>query len=248
MKMTKLGILATAATLALCVSSAKAAPFISVVTNYSKLNVSLTVVTNGQWVNSGTTEKLKTGQAKIGNKQLLDLFAGWSDSNRTNEPWKSAQLVIGWDPRWEGDVLVVDKTGTNVLFDADYQDDAYFYVDFVYDSNWGAYNETRINDSPGSVTWTAMNSAYFELLDNNYYLDYTSLGGYGGSLQDFKQSWDASGYYKDWTDSQNAKFNYAGGQYYLDYGSETTVSGNITADGNGKGLNGYWYVVEPSVQ
>jgi len=45
-------------------------------------------------------------------------------------PWKSAQLVVGWSQGWNGDVLVVDKTGTNVLFDANYSSDAYFVVNF----------------------------------------------------------------------------------------------------------------------
>ena len=82
MKSTKLAILATAATLVFCVSSAKAG--IGIMTNYSKVNFSLIITTNGQYtsktVTGGTLYKYPTATVKIGNKQLLDLAAHW-DTN-----------------------------------------------------------------------------------------------------------------------------------------------------------------------
>jgi len=237
MRLMKLASLAMMATFMLGAYSARAA--ITTVTNYSKLSVSGTVITNAASFWKGNIEKYPTGKYKIGNKQLLDLFAHWDGASRTTEPWKSARLVVGWSQGWDGDVLVVDKTGTNVLFDADYNMDAYFYVDFS-DEN-GAYNQTYKDTSPGYWTWTDWNTAYFELFDDYYYLPYTYFQVYGGNTQTFKQSWDRNGNYSTWSDSESAKFPYNGDQYFLDYGSDTTVSGSISTSGHGKGLNSYFY-------
>lgn len=234
MKLTKLTILATAATFVLGVSSAKAT--ISSVTNYSKLNVSATIITNELTV-SGSKYTYTTKKAKIGNKQLLDLFAGWDGADRTVNPWKSAKLVVGWSQGWDGDVLVLDKTGTNVLFDADYNPDAYFTVDFH--GAPGAYNGYYIEADPGSENWTVQHSADYTLYDNDYYLNYTDLSGPGGDTQKFKESWNASGDGTGWSDQESATFPYQGDQYFLDVGDNTTVSGTISASGKGKGVNSY---------
>ena len=236
MKLTKLTILATAATFVLGVSSAKAG--IATVTNYSKLNVSATIITNELTV-SGSKYTYTTKKAKIGNKQLLDLFAGWDGADRTVNPWKSAKLVVGWSQGWDGDVLVLDKTGTNVLFDASagyhYAYDYYFYVDFW--DEYGVGNDSGKEADPGYYAGTDTGTAYFELYDDYYYLPYTDLSGYGGNKQTFKQSWDINGAYTTWSDSETAKFPYNGGNYYRDQGSDVTVTASISAKGKGKGYN-----------
>lgn len=79
MKLTKLTILATAATLALGVYSAKAAP--GTVTNYSKLNVSLTITTNLPSTYDTSTSKYTYTTKKIkGRQQTVAGFVrklGW---------------------------------------------------------------------------------------------------------------------------------------------------------------------------
>jgi len=234
MKLTKLTMLATAAALTLGVYNTGAAP--GSTTRNSKLNVSLTIVTNKAEVfntNNGAWNR-SIQSLKLGNKQLLDLFANWAEATRTNEPWKSAQLVIGWD--WGYSVLVVDKTGTNVLFNASAghpESSHYFYVDFW--DEYGVGNESGVDANPGNYKVIDTDTAYFELYDNDYYLPYTYLWGYGGNMQDFKQSWNGES--ANWSDSETAVFSYNGDQNYLDGPSRTTSYGTITASGNGTGYN-----------
>ena len=235
MKSTKLALLATAAALAFGVSSAKAA--IGVVTNYSKVTFSLVITTNGpttsKATSGGTLYKYPTGTVKIGNKQLLSALGLWS----TNTWPAGAQLVVGWDQPWDGDVLVVDKTRTNVLYDAD-TGSSYFYVDWTDD--YGAYKETYLDAVPGYENYTENNTVYFYLYDDTY-LPYMDLWAYGGEKQTYKQSWDASGNYSGWSDSDSIMIPFTGDQYYFDSGSETTFSGKITSSGKGKGWSWYWW-------
>ena len=240
MKLTKLTILATAATFVLGVFSSKAG--IGIVTNYSKVNFSLTVTTNGQstskTVTGGTLYKYPTATVKAGNKQLLDLAAHWDTNNLTHTWPAGAQLVVGWDQPWDGDVLVVDKTRTNVLYNCD-SGPAYFYVEFDYDD--GAYTGTELSADPGYDTWTETYTAYFYLYDDGTFLPYTDITAYGGNKQTFKQSWDASGKYTTWSDSESAKFPFNGDNMFLDRGWHTTVTGSVSASGKGKSYNWYWY-------
>ncbi len=238
MKLTKLAFMSVATVLALWGTSTKAS--IGVTTNYSKLNISVIVTTNSQQViDDGTSWEYPVKSIRFGNKQLLNWFAGWAGADRTGEPWKSAQLVIGWD--WDGDVLVVDKTGTNILYDAigDYYEETtthYFYVNFR--SEPGACNSSGSRKDHIEAVETG--TAYFELYDDGYYLPYTDLSGYGGNKQNFKQSWDANGTYTTWSDSESAKFLYNGGQAFLCGGSiinYATTTAKISAIGKGKGSN-----------
>jgi hypothetical protein len=239
MKLTKLTMLVTAAALTLGVYSTKAAP--GYTTKYSKLNVSLTVVTNtADVVNTNNGAWNRSIQSfKIGNKQLLDLFANWTEANRTNEPWKSAQLVIGWD--WGYDVLVVDKTGTNVLYNASagYPESShYFFVNFWGDGNnsiYGVGNQSGVEANPGNQAVTDTGTAYFELYDDDFYLPYTDIWGYGGNMQDLKHTWNFESV--NWSDSETAVFSYNGDQVYRDGSSRTTSYGTITANGSGTGYN-----------
>lgn len=237
MKLTKSAFVSVATLLALWVTSTKAS--IGFTTNYSKLNVSVTVSTNSQIaVVSDNSLEYPVKTIRFGNKQLLNWFAGWDGADRTGEPWKSAQLVIGWD--WGGDVLVVDKTGTNVLYDAigDYNEETtthFFYVNF-----W-AKPGARYSDSwKDHFEIVETGTAYFELYDDGYYLPYTDLSVYGGNKHHYKQSRDANGTYTTWRDSESAKFLYNGNQAFLCGGlviNYATTTANISAIGKGKGDN-----------
>ena len=231
MKPIKLGTLAVAAAVVLGAYSTQASP--GVTTNYSKLNISAIITTNDAVVISGTTHKYPISTTKIGNKQLLALFADWDSAT-----WPAgAQLVVGWNYPGSGtnDVLVVDKTGTNVLYDASAATSHYCTVDFFDDM--GAATGTYVEALPGSKKLTSYNGASFYLYDDDYYLDYTSLDLYGGSKQTFSQTWDASNNGLKWSDKESAKFLDQGDEYYLDFGSDITVSGSVSASGKGKGYN-----------
>ena len=229
MKPIKLGTLAAVAVLSLGVYSTKAS--LPVTIDYSKLNVSATIITNCATITKGDVDKYTTKTVKIGNKQLLNLFTNWAGTT-----WPAgAQLVVGWDIPWDGDVLVVDKTGTNVLYDANAAPDHYFVVDFFNDI--GAGTGTYVNADPGSKTISSLNGATFALYDDYYFLNYTDLSGYGGSTQSFKQTWDINDNPLKWSDTESAKFPNQGDQKYLDVGWDTTVSGTISASGHGKDYN-----------
>lgn len=231
MKPTKLGALALTAALALGAYSAKAG-IVLTTSYYSKLNVSLTITTNCVNVWNGNVEKFTTKTVKIGNKELLTLFAHWASTT-----WPAgAQLVVGWD--WDSDVLVVDKTGTNVLYDTigDYNG-AYTHFFYLHPfADIGAGTGNRVNADPGSETVSSLNGASFELYDD-YYLPYTELEGYGGSRQSFKQTWDVHDNPLKWSDTESATFPNQGDEYWFDSSSNTTISGSISASGHGIGYN-----------
>ena len=236
MKLLKLTSLTLIVGAALAASNAKA---VSSVTMFnSPLNVSGTITTNTPEKGSGSSWNIGTKTSKYGNKQLLDLFAAWNgiEDRSTNADWKSAKLVIGWD--WGYDVLVVDKSGTNVLFDATEGvggGSAYFLVDFF--DEYGVGKESGKDADPGFYSVTDTGTADYELYDNDFYLPYTDVYGTGGNTQTFKQTWDANDDGKTWTDSESAKFLYSGNQSFLNIGPDVTSTAKITANGKGKGYN-----------
>lgn len=246
MKLTKLSMLAGVSALALCAFSVKAAVAVGSTTNYSSFNFSGTITTNSPEVVKGSAWKDPIVTSKFGNKQLLDLFAGWTGADRTTDPWKSARLEVAWtgilsgtNYNYGGDIVVADRTGTNVLFDASRGvSGAYFYVEFgTYANEYGVGADGGVEADPGFYGGVATGTAYFELYDDNVVLPYTDIWGYGGNKQVFNQTWDASGNYKTWTDSEIAAFLYNGGQYFKNFGSDATSTATITAHGSGKGEN-----------
>ncbi|HTB82504.1 MAG TPA: hypothetical protein VK742_02515 [Candidatus Sulfotelmatobacter sp.] len=236
MKITKL-ILTAAAALGFCALQANAT-IVGVTTNYSKLNVSITVTTNKAEKTSGDIETTDTASAKLGNKQLLALFATYNgiDSPSTDPVWKNAMLVIGWDEPWDNDVLVVDKTGTNVLFDATTTEDSNFYfeVEFVSDGDYGVGSTVYKDASPGYWDGKNTDSAYYQLFVDEDPFSYIDIWGEGGSTQNFHQDWNAE-IYTTWSDTESAIFPFQGSQDFEDYSASAKAT--ITADGHGKGFN-----------
>lgn len=232
MKLTKLKILAAAATLVLGISSARAT--IGVTTNYSRLNVTGMIITNvSTTIVKGNTYIYRVGKTKFGNKQLLELFGNWDGTT-----WPTgAKLVLGWD--WSGDVLVVDKTGTNVLFDAT-SNGTGAYFDLYGDEYSGAYSERYVDAVPGSDAYTYYNGSYFELYDDNTYLPYTYFWNYGSSTERFRIAWDASDNYTKWSDHQTMMFPAQADQSFMN-NSDTTVSARASSNGKGNGDNSYLY-------
>lgn len=239
MKLFKLASLAViGAVAALGAYNVVGAEFVGITTNYSQLKISGTITTNTPYISHGSSWKHPTRRAKFGNKQLLELFADWAGADRTTDPWKHASLVIGWDHG--SDVLVVDKTRTNILFDASQGvtvggTNAYFYVDFW--NEYGAGYSKGKDANPGYYAATDTGTAYYELYDGGVSLAHTDLNGYGGNMQKFKQSWDKNGNPTKWSDSESAKFLYSGHQYFQAGSSDTTSTANIKASGKGKGYN-----------
>ena len=236
MKLLKLASLTLMATVTFGVYNANAG--IGITTNTTALNVSLTITTNVPEVLNGHTWTWKTKTVKISNKNLIEIFSHWSTNAFATA---NTKLVIGWDSPWSGDVLVVDKTGTNVIFDASnnsHGESAYFYVDWM--NNHGAGSGKQVNDSPGSYSFIDSNGGYFQLYDNGVYLPYTDLWSNGFATVNFTQNWDKNGDYTKWNASAQFKSLGEGDQYLFDVGSDTTTSATISANGSGKGSFNYF--------
>lgn len=211
----------------------KAEASIGTTSSYSDINISMVVATNTPSQTINGTTKNSIGFAKIGNKQLLNVFAGWADTT-----WPAgAKLVVGWD--WSGDVLVVDSTGTNVLFDADYQESAYFYID--YRDEWGAGQNAYHSGTPGFYQRYALDSADVEFYDDYYYLPYTYIYCYGVNTHLFQQSWNSNN--GTWLDQETIVCPFEGDQEFRATTPwwETSARVSIGVSGAGSGYNPYWW-------
>jgi hypothetical protein len=235
MKLIKLTSLALAAAGIFGVYNAGAAP-IGVTTNNTPLNVAITVVTNAPNTTSGNTTTWKTQTIKINNKTLITVFSHWS----TNAfAVTGAKLVIGWDQQWNGDVLVVDKTGTNVLFDASSGNAfaADFLVDFV--DEYGAFTETD-NNSTGAFNYTDFNQGDYELVDHGVWLPFTDISGVGSSQATYSQK-AKNKVPAGWNLSAMGMFPLVGNQSFLNGAGKGSASASIKSSGSGKGSNNFWY-------
>lgn len=227
-------------------------PRTGITTNFTPVQISITVITNGVEKDVNDVETGAVGKAKIDNSILLKIFAHWAGSNA----WPAGtKLVIGWDAPWEGSVLVVDKSGTNVLFNSAYEypisffDEAsnYFYVDFdgkFEQSGDGPDSYKYIDKSSGSDSVTMHDYGYFELYDDEVYLPYTDIVGNGNTKISYTQNWKPNGTnttYTTWSQTTDLKSGEDASSdiYWLDreYGQ---VSGKVTSSGSGKGED-YWY-------
>jgi len=236
----KFTLMAVAA--AMAVSYQAQAGVTSVSTNHAALTVALTVSTNAQETSSGDKFREGAKKVKIDTKDLLDLFAAWDGADRTIEPWKSARLVLAYDQPWNGDVVVVDKTGTNVLFDANDTVDDFFVVNFFADI--GIETFSGIDAAPGHFSATEMNTGNWTLVDNGVVLVSTFLGdddgggGIGGATVNFTQTFDATDAFKNWNASETLNTpEEEGDQTFMGRGA--SAGGSIKATGHGVGSNLY---------
>jgi hypothetical protein len=216
-----------AAALAFCAFSAKAQTPIGIVTNFSTLSVALTIQTNVESTNKLTiTFKIKS--AGLANKNILTLLQNPEFANETFP--KGAQLVVGWDEEWNGAVLVVDKTGTNVLYKATTgNQNATFVVNFF--DYVGTWSETFNGANPGSEQYDVYNNGYFELYDTNQDIE---VWAYGASTEKFDLNWNKEGINTTWSDTESydpqmAAVTFEGAN------ADATVSGTIKASGHGTG-------------
>jgi hypothetical protein len=209
-------------------------------TNHAKLNVSIVISTNTAAVDNGTSFHNGLKKAKIGTKDLLDLFAQWDSADRTIEPWKTAQLVVGFDSQWNGDVLVVDKTGTNVLFDANDTVDDFFVVNFFADFGTETFSGTDGN--PGRVIATERGTGNWVLVDNGIFLTSTFLGdndgagGVGAAGTTLSESRDGTGAVNMWHVNGSLETPDEADQEFQG-NFQVTSKGSINMSGHGTGSN-----------
>jgi hypothetical protein len=226
MKITKTlsAVLAAAATVALLGSSAQAS--LGTTTDYLKLSISLTVTTNRPSHDNGQETTYKTGSMKVVNKDLLKLFAHWATNDQPGTatfPFPAgAQLVLAYDNN--SDVVVVDKTETNILYDATATADTtthLFSIDFFEAE--GPYTEIDADTGP-KYDGKELYLGEFELLDD-LYLGNTDVTAQGPSELSYSQN-------SEGTDAKESicfePFN--AGVTFLN-SSDGSVSGQIDASG-----------------
>ncbi len=228
--------LATIVALAFGASSAKAG--IGIVTNYSTVNFNITVSTN-IYKSTSTGYTYTISKKKLVTKDVLAILQGVDFYNGTFPA--GSMLVVGWDSEWDGDVLVVDKTGTNVLYNCDNggnSGSAYLYADFFYED--GTYSETEDNVDPGHYNYTYYNSGEFGLYDDtttqtadNLYL----WTDYNPATISYTGNWDKNGHDTTW--SSSSSMTLGGGDQDINGVTEATLSGTITTSGHGKGYANY---------
>lgn len=231
-------IVATAA-LAFCAFGAKAITPIGVVTNYSNLSVSLTIQTNTESIHGNGTNGLQVSYQiktqKLLNKDVLNLLQN-ADFANASFP-QGARLVVGWDQEWNGAVLVVDKTGTNVLYNATTgNQNATFLINFF--NYKGTWSETFNGKNPGGEHYNVYDNGYFELYDANQNI---LLWAYGASTENFSLNWNKQGIDTTWNDSENYNPQMAG-VTFEGADADAALSGNINAQGHGTGVP---YAIQP---
>ena len=247
-------LITVAATLTLA-QYTQADGFQGTTTEFSKVNVSLTVETNKPQISTSGAKVDSTAKAKINNKTILNMFATWSGAD-TNE-WRTshAQLIFDWSTY---QMAVADKTGTNILL---YLGDgagvnsgtvkAYFTVDWFSESggfsgSFSALKDKKSTTLPGTDKWTTTTVAFFELSYNDSSNPDTKIEllSWGPNTEHFVQSWDANGTPTKWTDKEMFKPSWAGLREILNGQSRAAISGSIKANGKGSGNNTYLYPLD----
>jgi hypothetical protein len=203
MKPIKLGSLAVAAALTLGAFGVKAAP--PTTTDYLKLSFAMTVQQQALYDTNrngdGKTYIWTTKTTKIGNKELLKMLAEMFEE--TNWP-AGAQLEYDFNSR---QVVVADKTGTNVLFYCgDGVDDATHYAYLYFDpyKHSGPFTQKYIDAAPGSYVWTEYCKGEFELYYDSLEDETTYASfyyGYGQNTRKGTEKWNASNI-GTWTENE----------------------------------------------
>jgi hypothetical protein len=237
-----LTLAAVAAMLAFCASGAKAS--IGITTNYTPFNLSVTITTNTlPATNKVGIVTTTTGKVKMDNATLLTIFGGWA----TNTWPTGAKLVVAWDEPWNGKVLVVDKSGTNVLYNPGHTaiNNTTFALDLQaeLDINTGATIE-KIDptNAAGSYAITENTLAAFVLESENAYLTNLTVEGLGNATQKFTQNWGKGGDLTTWSLDIDVPSAQSLAEKYC--GAGASVTGSFSTSGSGKGQNTYWYPPE----
>jgi hypothetical protein len=241
-------VMAVAGALALAVPHARAT--LNFTTQYDVLNITATIVTNIV-KEPATNIEIQTAHAfTLDNAAILNLLEGPDWNNGPFPP--GSKLVMSWDA-WPhvydgnlGDILVIDKTGTNVLYDASeaswsHSTSASMTVNFY--SGQGAFNESRKNVysvTPGYYEVTLFNTTSFQITDGETGL---SLSVTGPSADVSRQEWKnlENGDFTSWSDSEHASTYGAGRNEVINGFPSATVSVKISASGHGPGGGGWFY-------
>jgi hypothetical protein len=186
MKLIKAASLALLGVLAMGASSAKAVP----TQGFLKLNVSMTVQSqalidtnkNGD----GKTYISTTQKQKVNNKIFLALLAEMFDTN-----W-AAGAQLGYDLNRD-QMIVADKTGTNVLFycgDGVSNATRQAYVTLDWFNQDGPYSGKSVDATPGSGNFTGYWQGKIEIYYDNFSdaSVFTDLQGDGLNVEKYSEN------------------------------------------------------------
>ncbi len=230
-----------AAALAFCAPSARAVIPVTTTTNDLMLSLALTMTTNVFNGTSETNYAETVGQEKLTTKTLLVLLGG---SDFANETFSNGdQVAIAYDAPWNGDVVVVDKTGSNVLYDATFNHgntNATVVIDLFHESPFCAQSEKILYKAGGSISLTSFGNGSFKLYDKNNVVNIT---GSGPATIKFAQTLNSASTfsvnpYAAWTATATFSF-YGAMNEVFDSQGDLTISGTITAKGSRKGGNSF---------
>lgn len=219
--------------LGFCATSVKAS--LGIVTNYDILTFSATILTSSSspaTIPSGGYKSV-LGREKCVTKDLLNILTNMDFAN-SSFPTNS-KLVVGWDQGWNGDVLVVDSTGTNVIYDATYNNgnsnNATYYINFF--NRKGAVNGTDHRTGGGTFTLTAFDNGYFVISD---FTDGIYIDGDGPCTAYYTSKGYTSTNSPTWSDSQSFT-TYGWSENARDFQPAVigTLTGKLTASGHGRG-------------
>jgi hypothetical protein len=235
---------AAAAALAFCAPSTRAVTPITTTTNDIILSLSLTLITNGGgFFISETNFSNTVGKEKLTTKDLLQLLGGGNGFS-TNTFSSGDQVAIAYDFPWNGHVVVVDKTGTNVLFDATKNNNntnATLAINLFAGDAFTESDKVEFK-AGGSMTFVTYAGGTFTLFDKTNSIN-INITGSGPSPVKFTQKLNSgtqfsTNQFASWTDS--ADFNFFGATDEL-WNQGATINGTLTGKGSGKGLNGFMY-------
>jgi len=244
-----------AAVVTFCAPSARATS--NFTTNYDVLNITATIQTN-EVTNPKPGVTLYTiHTVALDNATILSMLEGpdWNDGTFPT----GSKLVVSWDAGENvsngeaGDILVVDKTGTFVLYDASetlWSESGLASMTVNFFGEYGAYKANLNTNSVGSFDFTIFNNTSFEINDGenttNLFIDTT-----GPSTEIYTQGWKTfnlgdilASDFTSWSDSVRADTYGAGTNVVVNNSNSSTVTVKISASGHGKGLGGYFYDTE----
>lgn len=182
-----------------------------VTTQYSKLNFSLMVKQQGPTNSVGSTASTTVTTARLANKDILAFLAAAIPTN-----WPAgAQLEFDWDTN-VFNVIVADKSGSNILYYCDNSTNTYLFLNFYQDQDVFSGKST-----PSGGTISGEQVGYFNLVggtSTDLTADGKSLTKYSGNIAAGK-----------WTESDSFSLY---GDGYLN-NTWSVISGTVTASGKG---------------
>ena len=203
MKLTKLAAAALMGMVAMGANGAasqETGGIVGTTTDYMKLNFTLVLSSQQPSHTTGNKTTYQFNTVKLTNKDILNQLAflaqtTWPQGAQLEYDFTGSYGESVSKDGYDGQLIVADKTGTNVLFYAgDGVDNegiyGYFNLQPFYEP--GVYNETYVDATPGSDNWQEYYNSYFQFyIDDSFdeFDNYMNLSGYGLNTETHSDAW-----------------------------------------------------------